>query len=1252
MNVLVFQKQVSGQIISEQGMPYIQNFEKENLSYLTDQTWYITIDNDGVIYAANNNGVIEYDGSFFKLYKIDDDVEIRSIAYDEKLDRIYVGAYSEFGYFQKTANGDKKYVCLSDSMPDIQVNSTWKIFCTTHGTYFFISKNQVVKYFENKLTKIKSFDNSEFRGFLVNDTILAADVANGLLVENNNKLEKLNFAYNECVDGIRAILPETDTSYIFVTTSSGLVRWCTGGINSKKNYFVPIENTINSYLIDNSPYYGIKNKDSYLIATLTGGVVILDKNLNTRTILKKENGLSTNGIYFLCNDKNSNIWIGCEKGISVVDINSPYLKFSDLTGLKGTLSSIKRFNDIIYVGTYDGLFYLKNNTVNSITSKEIFITNLFSFKPLGSDNDVLIGSSLRNIIQVYGTEKIEKIEPIYSCFSIVEAFNKDNKLFFGHYDGLTSFNYNLDKDGNIKLYNRFDFKEIGFEVSNLTFDNDGNLWGSTTHDGIFVVDLGSSKNESDYIVYDFGIEQGLPSKIGNKIYNYKGKILIATRNGLYEMVDNNVDISKYSFKNYNSFFGNYIKDSVSIYSLDIDSKDNIWFITSSGILKYLEKENKFISEPFKNIKDIRKDNIIYSDSNNLTWIGVKDILYNYNGNITCNYNSDDNVLIRKVLAKNYELYSGAYIENEFFSRDDSIIKYLKKIDYKDNTLTFEFSLPFYVNSNLNSYSTYLQGLDEEWTEWSFKTERSFTNLKAGKYIFYVKAKNGYDIESSIVGFEFVIKPPWYMSIIAYILYVVILVVVIVMIMQYRTNKIINTKKELENIIKLRTSQIEQQKEEIETQSYKLEIQTEKLASQTEKLTLSNNELKHLSMVAQETDNSVVLLDKRGRFEWWNKGFTQLFGYRFEKYKDADFKTKQKMLRPDLQKEIKNYTKEKGTISYTAHDVFENGQEIWYQTTINPVNDETGEVFRFVAIDFDITKLKLAEFEINKQKEEIQIQAEKLRYINIELSKQRNKIAKQNKETTDSILYAKRIQEAMLPLDIFVNVVLPENFILFKPRDIVSGDFYWISHKNGKTIVAAADCTGHGIPGAFMSLLGISALKEIITRLEHITSDEILNRLREQIMIILHQRGKQGEATDGMDIALCIIDDKQKTLQYSGANNPLYIIGKNDNLEYELTRYKPDKMPIGIHYNASRAFSQQTVKLKSKDTIYIFTDGYVDQFGEHEDKKFLSKNFKNLLIEIQDKSMVEQKEMLEETIEKWKGRRYQVDDILVIGIRMD
>ncbi len=284
-------------------------------------------------------------------------------------------------------------------------------------------------------------------------------------------------------------------------------------------------------------------------------------------------------------------------------------------------------------------------------------------------------------------------------------------------------------------------------------------------------------------------------------------------------------------------------------------------------------------------------------------------------------------------------------------------------------------------------------------------------------------------------------------------------------------------------------------------------------------------------------------------------------------------------------------------------------------------------------------------EIQMQKEEIESQRDEIEAQHQYVSKQRDQIAMQNRDIKSSIEYASRIQQAMLPPFDLVQENFKEHFIFYNPRDIVSGDFYYLTQRDKKLIFAVADCTGHGVPGAIMSMLGLTLLNDVVNDLNDFSAGRILSELRVRLKRSLRQKGYDSETRDGMDISLCIFDPVNKSINYSGANNPLYIVRNG-----QLIIYSADKMPIGVFIKEEN-FTDQNIELEADDMVYLFSDGYQDQLGGPRNTKFLIKNFKNLLIEISDKPAEIQKQIITSQMDNWKDGYSQTDDMLVIGIRV-
>ncbi|MES2139312.1 MAG: hypothetical protein V4511_06360 [Bacteroidota bacterium] len=329
------------------------------------------------------------------------------------------------------------------------------------------------------------------------------------------------------------------------------------------------------------------------------------------------------------------------------------------------------------------------------------------------------------------------------------------------------------------------------------------------------------------------------------------------------------------------------------------------------------------------------------------------------------------------------------------------------------------------------------------------------------------------------------------------------------------------------------------------------------------------------------------------------------------------------------------------------------------------------------VDEQVQLLQTEKEKLEEEKKKVDEKVKKLWSQSMAIHKEKEKINEikveielQHREVIDSVNYAKRIQEAILPSLYEISVCFPQSFVLFKPKNIVSGDFYWFSQQNEKIIIASIDCTGHGVPGAFMSVIGSTLLNQIVNEKGITDPGEILDLLDKGVNHSLHQTQAGSQSRDGMDAAICCFEfDEQRTeseerrtvdgdklptpdsqlltkLKFAGANRPLYYIKNND-----LKEIKADKFSIGgLDYNNLKTFTTHTFLLEKNDSLYISTDGFADQFGQNN-KKLKTKKFKEILLSIQDKSMLEQKNFLDTFIENWRGNLEQTDDIQMIGIRV-
>jgi len=417
---------------------------------------------------------------------------------------------------------------------------------------------------------------------------------------------------------------------------------------------------------------------------------------------------------------------------------------------------------------------------------------------------------------------------------------------------------------------------------------------------------------------------------------------------------------------------------------------------------------------------------------------------------------------------------------------------------------------------------------------------------------------------------------------------------------------------------------------IKEQNYTLEQQKNEIQSQTEELEQVNLELEKLSIVARETSNAVIITDNEGRYIWVNKGYERIFGYELEEVitgknqKNILNVTNGQYINDLINKSLKTGE----SVNYEFEAPSKSGKKMWLQTTISPILDKHGSVSKLIAIDSDISKIKEAELEILAQSKLLTMK---------------------NAQIMDSINYAKRIQDAILPSEALIKSYFPDSFIYFRPKDIVSGDFYWFSVQDEKLFIAAVDCTGHGVPGAFMSLIGNLVLNHIVKEKKIFKPSEILKELNKRVNLALSQsKSENDQHEDGMDLTVCSFNKRSGEVHIACANHTALIL-KNDTI-FEI---EGDSISIGdpIFKNEPIEFTNHIVPFKENSTMYLFSDGYQDQIGGPKNKKFLSSNLKKILMEHKDEAMEKQLDKLHDAFKKWKGTNKQTDDVLVMGIRL-
>jgi serine phosphatase RsbU (regulator of sigma subunit) len=1033
----------------------------------------------GIIYVANGFKLLEYDGTKWSSYPNGKGTWILSLAIDSS-GIVYAGSQNEFGMFVPDNRGKLTYRSLSDSL-DLQktdIKNVWKAYAFSGGVVF--QTEEYLFICRNGKTEIIKPETSFHTSFVINDILYLRQRGNGLMQLKDHNLIKVKGGEIFDTTGIFTMLPfgKSNKKILIGTRDKGF--W----IFEPDNHTLPFRNfTIKDQDILEKAVItgGVLTADrSFAIGTMLNGLIVIDTAGNTKTIINKSRGLQDNEVKQPVLDRNQNIWLALNNGISRVEISSPLSLLNENSGITGSINSIIRYNNQLWVGSTTGLFVQSSGKEGEPPFKQAFSITVPVWSLIKAEGSLLAGTD-EGIYRVTDatTKKISSGE------SISLAYSPEMKLLLaGGPKGLTAYSYNGS-------FNRV--KSPGIEGEDIlgikglynSAESSEVFWIGTRYNGVirFKV-LKDFSFTSDY----YNNADGLPDGTITPYYFNSG-IIFGTMQGLFGFTDENKikESLPDSLKNNNKFNKGYfselpdINDSLGrAVTFLTETGSKIW-LCSDNSAGYLDKENNmaYVNRPFMGI-DVGKINIIYPDEKGICWIGSTDGLIRYDETMSKDYKKNYFSLIRKVTFLNND--SAIFLGTNFADENGSL-KIIPEqpsdirpdIRYRDNSVRFEFSAPFYEYPGKIYYSYKLGDSNSKWSQWTVENFREYTNLHEGEYTFRVKARNVYGTESKPAQYSFVVLPPWYRSSIAYILYIILAVILFWLV-------------------------------------------------------------------------------------------ARIYSYRLKR----------------------------------ENIVLE-----------GIVADRTAEVVR--------------------QKDEIVIKNTVLEY--------------QKKEIEDSIRYARRIQSAVIPSEKDCINLLTDAFVLFRPLNIVSGDFYWISHAERKIVFTAADCTGHGVPGAFMSMLGVAFLNEIVNKDNITEPDLILNQLRAKVIQALQQQGISGEARDGMDIAIVTIDKTENKLAYSGAYNPLIMIRNG-----EIFETAGDKMPIGI-YDFMSPFNRHEINIEKGDVFYMSSDGYEDQFGGPDGKKFKAKQFKQLLLEIHNQPMETQKEILEKRFEEWKGELPQVDDVVVIGLKI-
>ncbi len=719
------------------------------------------------MYFGNTDGILEYDGLSWRLITMPNNSVVRSLSIDEN-GRIYVAASSDFGYLKPDSAGELKFISLLEYLDKkySEFGDVWDVVTSSHGVYFK-TRNKIFRW---KNDRIKVFETvNAFRLYNVKDEVYVRSQGTGLLKITGDSLTLINSGDDFASTGVYDMLSFSN-KILVSTTNQGLFLY-------DGNSFTEFKTEADSYLKENSLYnVCILGDNNIAIATMRGGVVILNKEGRLVRIINSKNGLISDVIYDVFPDKQGGLWLAMNEGISRIESSPTFIKILKSKTGNAFMSNLFRFHSLLYGANSLGIFYLDESTSTFKPLEGINSGNSF----ISVDNH-LIATSNNSIYKIDAKGDVKKIFD-YETPYLFKSPSDSNIIYVLYRIGLAVLQYNAGGFQVIK-----DSIPVRDEIVSLVEDNDGSLWINTFYEGVVQIKnyygLKNKKNSTE--IYRYGRNSGLPGTKCN-IFSLNDKILFATDKGLFRF-----DSELKTFLR-DSTLGKIFSDSTYfINAIEKNKSGDLWILAESkngfelGKALFQNNEYYWHPEPAVRLLNLNKYHAIYVDydprvDKEFLWISTGEGLIRYDPEVNNNFNIGYNTLIRKVFINNDSLvYNGAEIDltgkNIFLSGENNIL--------------FQFTAISYAKTESNLFQYYLEGNDEDWSQWTNEPAKGYTNLSSGDYIFHVRSKNVYGIIGNEDSFTFKILSPWYFSWWAYSIYGVIFLGMLYLIRRYEIKRL-------------------------------------------------------------------------------------------------------------------------------------------------------------------------------------------------------------------------------------------------------------------------------------------------------------------------------------------------------------------------------------------------------------------------------------------------------------------------------
>lgn len=799
------------------GFKYFRNYNNNEYG-LHPQNWSILQDKRGIIYVANQEGILEYDGVSWRKINIPNDTA-RSLAMSAN-GTIYVGGNDEIGYLSPDKTGTLYYKSLIGHLADNRKHFSyvWMTHATKEGIYFKTSR--FLFRWEPGTSNMEIWEpefDFYYDSFTCNGALYINEGKTGLRKMVGNELKEVPGGDIFANEGIAMIAPFDEKKLLIGTGSAGFYLF-------DGRTMAAFTTDADDYLKKNNLYHGAPlrvSPDHFALATLRGGLVIIDRKGKQKEIFDKEYGLQNDSVKYVLEDSHGNLWLALNSGITKIEYVSPLSIYDNRSGLSGLTQTVVKHRNILYVGTYKGLFFRPSTGENKFERFSNIPGKCWS---LLSHGKILLAATDKGVYSIESKGNIFSKNVIKGrSYVLLKSVAKPGRIWVGTQEGLVSL-YPDNRTGGLDTEYRF--KKIAREIRTIVEDKKEkpDLWLGTTAGVVLRVEFPDNKTITAHTITPYSRSEGLPDGYVH-VFKAVGQVIFATREGIYRF-DEEQDV----FVPDTMFGDEFAGGSRGVFRIAEDSNKRIWFYSMFENFQVLPKEDgsfELVPSPVRRTPSAQVNEIYPEPGGAIIWFAGHEGLIRYDAATLMKYDYDFSTLIRRV-SVNERLYFDGCKRNDKHAAEPMSGSQLPAFSYQDRNFRFEFAAPSFEGEERTQYCCFLEGYNKNWSAWTKDIKIDYTNLDSGRYRFRVKSRNAYGYLGQADVFRFRILPPWYKTWWFFLISILSGFLSVFLIIKWRSDKLERDKQKLEQIVKERTKEINAKNKQLKEQTLQLQEQSDKL----------------------------------------------------------------------------------------------------------------------------------------------------------------------------------------------------------------------------------------------------------------------------------------------------------------------------------------------------------------------------------------------------------------------------------------